>query len=121
MSCASLNCCSLVPPAGYIATQLDTKSRSSGLNHVDPKGPYSASQQVMDWIHKTEGVNGGTPPETFAQGFVSMALSKTPPAHYVAGKVSWLVWFLGKFMPLTVMDKMYLNATGLQQLTQGAA
>ena len=104
--------------AGFIATELDTKSRTSGLNHVDPKGPYSVSQQVLDWVHKTEGIKDGTPPDRFAQGFVDMALSKTPPAHYVAGKLSWLVWLLGNCMPLSLMDNLYMKATGLQKVAR---
>lgn len=104
---------------GFIATQLDTKARSSGLNNVDPKGPYGASQQVLDWVHKTEGVKDGTPPETFAQGFVNMALSQHPPAHYLNGKYAKLIRFLGSFAPFNVMDNLYLKASGLHELVIG--
>jgi hypothetical protein len=102
--------------AGFIATQLDSKSRQSGMNYVDPKGPYSGSQMIKDWVHTTDGINDGTPPAAFAKGFVDMALSSSPPPHHVDGKLSWVVWLLGKVMPLSVMDGMYAKASGLQQL-----
>lgn len=101
---------------GFIATQLDSKSQHSGLNYVDPKGPYGGSQQIMEWVHKTDGIENGTDPAVFAKGFVEMALSKNPPQHYVSGKLSWLVWALGKFAPMAVMDNLYAKATGLHQL-----
>jgi hypothetical protein len=102
--------------AGFIATQLDSKSRQSGMNYVDPKGPYGSSQQIKAWVHQTDGINDGTPPATFAKGFVDMALSSSPPPHYIDGKMSWVVWLLGKLMPLSVMDGLYAKASGLQQL-----
>ncbi|WIA20846.1 hypothetical protein OEZ85_005196 [Tetradesmus obliquus] len=101
---------------GFIATQLDSKSRQSGMNYLDPKGPYGSNQQISDWVHKTDGISNGTPPAAFAKGFVDMALSSSPPPHYVNGKMAWVVWFLGKLMPLSVMDGLYAKASGLQQL-----
>eukprot|EP00882_Tetradesmus_deserticola_P007538 GHRQ01007939.1.p2 GENE.GHRQ01007939.1~~GHRQ01007939.1.p2 ORF type:complete len:128 (+),score=37.39 GHRQ01007939.1:454-837(+) len=100
---------------GYIATQLDSKSRQSGMNRVDPQGPYGGSQQIRDWIDKTD-ISSGTPPAVFAKGFVNMALSSNPPPHYVDGKLSWVVWLMGKLMPLRLMDRMFAKASGLQQL-----
>jgi hypothetical protein len=86
------------------------------MNYLDPKGPYGSCQQIQDWVYKTDGINDGTPPAVFAKGFVDMALSNSPPPHYVNGKLSWVVWLLGKVMPLSVMDGLYAKASGLQQL-----
>eukprot|EP00775_Hariotina_reticulata_P009319 gene9318-9484_t len=101
---------------GVIATQLDTKSQKQGLNYVDPKGPYAVSERVKQWILNTDMIEQGTPPDVFSKGFVQMALSSTPPAHYVNGKFSWVVWLLGHFAPYSFMDGLYSKATGLYEL-----
>eukprot|EP00879_Flechtneria_rotunda_P004707 GHRR01004971.1.p1 GENE.GHRR01004971.1~~GHRR01004971.1.p1 ORF type:complete len:284 (+),score=63.50 GHRR01004971.1:120-971(+) len=101
---------------GYIATQLDTKSQASGLNLINPNGHYAASQQITDFVHKTEGIDQGTPPAVFSKGFVNMAFSHKPPAHYVSGKLARLVWSLGYFAPYRMMDNHYCKATGLANL-----
>jgi len=102
--------------AGVIATRLDTKSQQSGLNYVDPKGPYAMSQRVKQWVLNTDMIEQGTPPDVFSKGFVEMALSASPPPHYVNGKFSWMVWLLGHFAPFSVMDGLYSKASGLYEL-----
>eukprot|EP00775_Hariotina_reticulata_P009320 gene9320-9485_t len=106
---------------GFIATKLDSKSQQSGLNRVAHEGPYAASERIKRWVYNTEGVDKGTPPDVFSKGLVQMALSSTPPAHYVAGKFSWVVWLLGHFAPYWVMDRMYSSSVGLNELHRAPA
>jgi hypothetical protein len=46
----------------------------------------------------------------------SRSSNNSSPPHYVDGKPSWVVWLLGKLMPLSVMDGLYAMVSGPQKL-----
>jgi len=76
------------------------------------------SERIKQWVNSTESIEQGTPPEEFSKGFVQMALSSSPPAHYVSGKLSWHGVVPGPFCDLhAVMDGLFEKASGLNDLS----
>lgn len=103
--------------AGFIATRLDDKAQASSLSILNPEGPYGGCARISEWVHRTEGISKGTPPGVFASNFVNMALSpRAPPPHWISGKLSWFVWLLGCVAPHWLMDRLYAQASGLDEL-----
>lgn len=95
--------------AGFIKTHLERKASSSGNVFITPVSPLKIMPQATNVLQQDAFAKGNmgehaTTPADFARGFVKMALSSSPPKHYVAGHKAWLAAFIGNWAPNWLLD-----------------